>query len=405
MAEPRPYLPYGRQCIDDDDIEAVAAVLRSDYLTTGPVVEAFEAKLAEITAAGHAISVSSGTAALHIAALALDLEPGDVVVVPTMTFLATANAALYAGAEVVFADVDPATGLLTPETLEDALSRAGNRARAVMPVHINGQTADMPALAHVAGDAGLKIVEDACHALGGSHTRADGSMTPIGSGACSLMSVFSFHPVKTIAMGEGGAITTNDADTAARLRILRNIGMTRDPAAFQLPDQAFAADGAPNPWYYEMPVLGFNYRASAIHCGLGLSQLKKLPRFVEKRSRLLARYHELLAELAPLVEPLPTVPGCMPAWHLAVVRIDFPEAGVSRADVMRALHERGVGTQVHYIPVHRQPYYRQRYGELNLPGANAYYDSVLTLPLFETMTMDDVEHVVTSLASVLEVGG
>ncbi len=215
------------------------------------------------------------------------------------------------------------------------------------------------------------------------------------------MSVFSFHPVKTIAMGEGGAITTNDPNVAARLRILRNIGMTRDPTAFQLPEQAFAADGTPNPWYYEMPVLGFNYRASAIHCGLGLSQLKKLNQFVEKRARLLAHYHDKLAPLAPMVEPLAAVPGGRPAWHLAVVRIDFAQAGISRAEVMRALHARGIGTQVHYIPVHRQPFYRQRYGDLHLPGADAYYERILTLPLFESMEPDDVDYVVTQLAAVL----
>jgi UDP-4-amino-4,6-dideoxy-N-acetyl-beta-L-altrosamine transaminase len=401
MADQRPFLPYGRQSIDDDDIEAVADVLCSDFLTTGPVVEAFEAKLAEVTGAAHAISVSSGTAALHLAGVALDLEPDDLVVVPSMTFLASANTAIYGGAEVQFADVDPRTGLLTADTLTQALARAGNRAKAVVPVHINGQTADMAAIGEVASRTGLAVIEDACHALGGSQARADGTLTPIGSCPHSLMSVFSFHPVKTIAMGEGGAITTNDPNVAARLRILRNIGMTRDPTAFQLPEQAFAADGTPNPWYYEMPVLGFNYRASAIHCGLGLSQLKKLNQFVEKRARLLAHYHDKLAPLAPMVEPLAAVPGGRPAWHLAVVRIDFAQAGISRAEVMRALHARSIGTQVHYIPVHRQPFYRQRYGDLHLPGADAYYERILTLPLFESMESDDVDYVVTQLAAVL----
>lgn len=402
MAMSKPFLPYGRQSIDEDDIEAVAQVLRSDFLTTGPVVEAFEDKLAEISGADFAVSVSSGTAALHIAALALDLQPGDIVIVPTMTFLASANAALYASADVCFADVDPETGLLTPETLSAALDRAGSRARVAIPVHISGHCADMPGIAKIAENAGIDLVEDACHALGGRQAGPDNTMMPIGSNPYSRMSIFSFHPVKTIAMGEGGAVTTNDAELAERLRVLRNIGMVRDPDKFQIPDQAFDAEGKANPWYYEMAVIGFNYRASAIHCGLGLSQLSKLYRFVHRRAELLARYRELLAPLAPMVRPLKQAAGCEPAWHLAVVLIDFEALGKTRAEVMRALQKRGIGTQVHYIPVHRQPYYRQRYGLLDLPGADAYYDRVLSLPLFEAMTDDDVETVVTALAEVLE---
>ncbi|MEK9723233.1 MAG: UDP-4-amino-4,6-dideoxy-N-acetyl-beta-L-altrosamine transaminase [Rhodospirillaceae bacterium] len=398
----RPFLPYGRQRIEDDDIAAVAEALRSDFLTTGPVVEAFEAKLAEIAGAAYAVSCSSGTAALHMAAIALDLKPGDVAVVPAMTFLATGNAARYVGADVQFADVDPDTGLMTAETLAAALDRAGPAAKAVFPVHINGQTCDM---ARLRAATDLPIVEDACHALGGFHQGPGNDMVPVGSCAFGEMAIFSFHPVKTVAMGEGGAVTTNDSVLAERLARARNIGMTRDPAMFQVAEQAFDAAGDANPWYYEMPELGLNYRASAIHCALGLNQLGKLPRFVAARDALMAQYLDTLAPLAPVVRPVPHVAGCTPSWHICVVLIDFDAAGTDRATVMRALAAQGIGTQVHYLPVNRQPYYRNLYGETPLPGADAYYDRILTLPLQVGITDDDVARVVGALADVLGIGG
>jgi UDP-4-amino-4,6-dideoxy-N-acetyl-beta-L-altrosamine transaminase len=401
MADTEPFLPYGKHCIEDDDIEAVAETLRSDFLTTGPKVEAFELRLAEITGAKHAIAVSNGTAALHLAAMALDLGPGDAVVVPTLTFLATANATRYVGAEVIFADVDPKTGLLTSDTLTDALKRGGSDVRAVFPVHLNGQTADMTAMTAVEGAADLAFVEDSCHALGGMQTTSGGTPAPVGCCADSAMTVFSLHPVKVVAMGEGGAITTNDSLLNDRIRRLRNIGMVREPDAFQVPIQAFDSEGEANPWYYEMPELGFNYRASAIHCALGLSQLSKLERFVATRNRLLGRYRNALAALSPLVEPLPVASNLETGWHLCVVHIDFESADTDRATVMNKLRENSIGTQVHYLPVHRQPYYRDRYGELSLPGADAYYESVLTLPLFVGMEDQDVDRVVAALGEAL----
>ncbi len=401
MADTGSFLPYGKHCIEDDDIEAVAETLRSDFLTTGPKVDAFERRLAEITGAKHAIAVSNGTAALHLAAMALDLGPGDFVVVPTLTFLATANAARYVGAEVIFADVDPKTGLLTPDTLADALERGGGDVRAVFPVHLNGQTADMAALTATQGAGDLPFVEDSCHALGGKQATTSGTPAPVGSCADSAMTVFSLHPVKVVAMGEGGAITTNDDQIHDRIKRLRNIGMTRDPDTFQLAAQAFDEAGAANPWYYEMPELGFNYRASAIHCALGLSQLAKLDRFVAARNQLLARYRSGLTALSPLVEPLPVTSNLETGWHLCVVHIDFKAADTDRATVMNMLRENSVGTQVHYLPVHRQPYYQDRYGELSLPGADAYYESVLTLPLYVGMNDQDVDRVVRALGEAL----
>lgn len=394
-------LPYGRHEIDEDDIAAVAAVLRSDFLTTGPATQAFEQALARRTQAAHAVACANGTAALHLAALALEIGPGDAVVVPALTFLATANAIRLAGAEVVFADVDPTTGLMAPQHLEEALSRTGSlRPRAVFPVNLNGQCVDMEGVAEIARRHDLFVVEDSCHALG-SAQRDGENWVPTGACRHSDMAVFSFHPVKTVAMGEGGAVTCRDPQLARRLTRLRSHGMTREEGEFRLAEQAFDADGGVNPWYYEMHEVGLNYRASDIACALGASQLSKLDRFLATRARLTAAYDAALAPFAPLVTPLARAPWCRPAWHIYVVHVDFRALGKSRRTVMQTLRERGIGTQVHYLPVNRQPYYRDRYDELVLPGADAYYDGCLTLPLFVGMDEDDVHRVVSELGRLL----
>ena len=395
------FLPYGRHDIDDDDVAAVAQVLRGDFLTTGPTVDAFEDKLAGITGGKFAVSCSSGTAALHLATLAIGLGPGDLAVVPTITFLATANAVRYVGADVVFCDVDPDTGLMRPQDLEQAIVEHGGAIKAVLPVHLAGQSPDMQGIGEIARKHGIVVIEDACHALGTLYA-ASGGEAPVGSCRDSDMAVFSFHPVKVIAMGEGGALTTNDEVLATRLREFRSHGMTRDAARFTNDDLALAKDGTTNPWYYEMQELGFNYRASDIHCALGLSQLAKLDKFVERRRLLASRYDALLAPLAPLVRTLGRMPGCLPAWHLYVALIDFDGAGVTRGELMERLKKNGVGTQVHYIPVHTQPYYQDQYGAKELPGATAYYARCLSLPLFAAMDEEDVERVVKAL--VVELG-
>jgi UDP-4-amino-4,6-dideoxy-N-acetyl-beta-L-altrosamine transaminase len=403
-AGPRPFLPYGRQLIEDDDVAAVTDVLRGDWLTTGPAVDAFERAFAETVGARHAVSCSSGTAALHLATLALGLKPGEAAVVPTLTFLATANAVRYVGAEVVFADVDPDSGLMTPATLETALAhaRAGSlEVRAVLPVHMNGQCVDMPSVRSIGDRYGLAVVEDACHVLGGIHGAPGGAGEPVGGCPYSDMATFSLHPVKAIAAGEGGVVTTNRDDLAGAVKRLRNHGMVREPDAFENRDLALAPDGGANPWYYEMPEPGFNYRLSDIHCALARSQLGKLERFVKRRGALVRRYDERLATLSPLVRPIDRVPWCRPAWHLYPVLIDFAAAGLSRADVIKHLASAGIGTQVHYLPVHLQPYYERRYGHQELPGAGAYYDRALSLPLFAAMTDGEVDRVVDTLTAVL----
>jgi len=379
----------------------VVEVLRGDWLTQGPMVEQFEAAFAAQLGVRHAVACSSGTAALHLTALATGIGPGDAVIVPANTFLATANAARLCGAEILFADVDPDTGLMTAEHAAEALSKSGgNRVRAIFPVHFAGQCQAPDELRGFARDHDLMVIEDACHALGSTYD-VDGQTCPVGACAHSDMATFSFHPVKTIAMGEGGAITTNDDRLAARLRDLRNHGMTRESERFTNADLAFNPSGAPHPWYYEMPTPGLNYRASDLHSALGLSQLRKLDNFVEKRRKLAEHYDGRMEELGPGIVGLTRTMNCRPAWHLYVGLIDFPMIGMPRDDFMLTLRERGILTQVHYIPVHWQPYYADRYGRPDLPGAAAYYARCLSLPLFPTMDEADVDRVVDTLADIV----
>ncbi len=396
-----PFLPYGRQSLDEDDVAAVVEILRSEQLTAGLAVDAFEGAFAAATGASHAVACSSGTAALHLAALGLGLGPGDAVVVPAVTFLATANAVRHTGAEVVFADVDPETGLLDEASLGAALDRGVDSLKAVYPVHLGGQCVDMEMVARLAGERGLAVVEDASHALGGGYITAESGEVPVGSCGYGKMAIFSCHPVKAIAMGEGGVVTTNDSELAAGLKRFRNHGMEHDPERWHNGELGFADDGGANPWYYEMTAPGFNYRVSDVHCALGLSQLGKLKRFITRRRELAALYDTALASLAPTVTPAPRAAGCNPAWHLYMVRVDFDALGMDRARLMARLEEAGIGTQVHYIPLHRQPYYETRYDSPDLPGADAFYAGVLSLPLFPAMTDDDVTRVAEAMARQL----
>lgn len=385
------YLAYGRQEISETDKEAVARVLGSDFLTTGPEVPAFETEFAAYTGAAHAVACSNGTAALHLALDGLGVGPGDVCIVPAITFMATANAARYCGADVVFADVDAASGLMTPDTFREALTRAGNKAKAVLPVHLAGVQCDMEAIHAIARKAGLKIVEDSCHATGS--VRADGGMS--GDGRWCDAATFSFHPVKTLTTGEGGMVTTNDPALASLMARQRSHGIERDPSRFQ------RTQGGQEPWYHEMASLGWNYRLPDINAALGRSQLARMGQFAIRRRALTAAYREHLAPLSPLVT-LPADPaGQNPCRHLINVQIDFERAGRSRVEVVKALKARGIGSQVHYIPVHTQPYYRALYGEQCLPGAEAHYARSLSVPLFTRMEESDVVRVCEALGEVL----
>jgi UDP-4-amino-4,6-dideoxy-N-acetyl-beta-L-altrosamine transaminase len=384
----QPFLPYGRQSIDADDIAAVTRVLRSDYLTTGPEIPAFEAEFAAAVDAPFAVACNSATAALHMALAGLGVGEGDVCIVPSITFLATANAARYCGAEVVFADVDPQTGLMTPETALEALRRAGPKARAMLPVHLAGARCDMPEIFHLARKADMLVVEDSCHALGTKGLRG-----PVGACMHSDAATFSFHPVKTLAAGEGGMMTTREAKLADAAARMRSHGVERDAARFTHLDA--------EPWIYEMQALGWNYRMPDINAALGRSQLAKLPAFAQRRRDLAALYSKALAPLAPLVKTPIVQPGVDPCRHLMNVRIDFAAAGLTRAEVMGRLREKGVGSQVHYTPVHTQPYYVERQGALSLPGAEAYYAHTLSLPLYPSMEDSDVGRVADALKAAL----
>ena len=397
------FLPYGRPTLDESDIAAVTEVLRSDWLTTGPKIPALESALANRFGAAQAVVCSSGTAALHLACIAAGLGPGSAAIVPSMTFLATANAVRMTGADVVFADVNSDTGLMEPSHLTEAWSRAeaaGLRIKAVLPVDLAGQCADLATISRFARVRGAIVIEDACHAIGTKYRDSDHSTAPVGSCRYGQMTVFSFHPVKTVAGGEGGAVLTADDAAATRMRQCRSHGMSREAETFQQADMAFGDDGAPNPWYYEMTELGWNYRLSDIHAALALSQLARLDEFVAIRRDLAKTYDTLLQPVRGIVTPIRRKQGCVPAWHLYPVLIDFRAGGLDRAAVMTRLRNAGIGTMVHYIPVHLQPYYRQRNGALVLPGAEAYYQRTLSLPLHAGMTTADIERVVSVLMEI-----
>jgi UDP-4-amino-4,6-dideoxy-N-acetyl-beta-L-altrosamine transaminase len=397
------FLPYGRQVIDDDDVAAVAAVLKGEYLTSGPATEVFETALSARVGARFSFACSSGTAGLHMATTAAGFGPGDAVIVPSITFLATANAVRMTGAEVIFADVDPDNGLMMVEQLAAAFDCAppGLFVKGVIPVHLAGQCADMAAIAEFAANKNLIVIEDAAHAIGSSYQMKSGKTAIIGECSHSDMAVFSFHPVKTIAMGEGGAVTTNDSDLARKLSFARNHGMTRDPDLFVHKEMATSGNGVTNPWYYEMPIVGYNYRASDIHCALVNSQLNKLDRFVDIRQRLVDRYDSKLATESHFFKPIKRNPLCSAAWHLYPVLIEFDKLKIDRAMLMEALKARDIGTQVHYIPVSAQPYYVERYGKADLQGAQAYYERTLSLPLHAGMAETDVDRICETFSSVI----
>ncbi|MCD8562629.1 MAG: UDP-4-amino-4,6-dideoxy-N-acetyl-beta-L-altrosamine transaminase [Alphaproteobacteria bacterium] len=378
------FLPYGRQCLDEDDERAVLEALRSDFLTTGPRVAEFEKALSDICADAHAVACSNGTTALHLAYMAMGIGPGDTVIVPSLTFLATANAVRYCGADVVFADCDPQTGLMRVQDAEEALARAENKnVKAMACVHLAGQMCDLKGLSDLAKAHNIPLLADGAHALGSPY---EGKAA--GSCVYEDITTFSFHPVKTIAMGEGGAVTTRHADWAAKMRTLRSHGMTPDPAT--------------GPWAYSMDTLGYNYREPDILCALGLSQMKKLESFIKRRQETANLYDELLAPLAPVIQGPVRANKEDPAWHLYALRIDFEKLGITRAEFMAALKTRNIGSQVHYIPVHTQPYYRELYGDLNLPGAQHYYEHTLSIPLYPSMSDEDVHYVADAITTICQ---
>ncbi|NUR06307.1 MAG: aminotransferase class V-fold PLP-dependent enzyme [Nocardioidaceae bacterium] len=372
-------LPYGRQSIDEDDVEAVAAVLRGDWLTTGPTVTAYEEALSELAGGHPVVTCTSGTAALHAAYSGLDLRAGDEVVTTPMTFVATASGATLAGAEVVFADVDPGTGLIDPAAVEAALTE---RTRVVAAVDYAGHPCDYDALQPLADRVGAVTLADAAHSIGGSYRGR-----PVGD--LADVTTFSFFPTKNLTTTEGGAVVTKDPDVARRVREFHNIGLVRDPDRFEVTDQG--------PWHQEVHRLGVNYRLSDVACALGLSQLRRLPRFARRRGEVFAAYGEALADLDGLA--LPAMQGDVnPVWHLYPVRV----LDGRRAEVYTRMREAGVGVQVNYLPVYWHPAYaRLGYRRGMCPNAERFYEQVLSLPMFPDLTDDDVALVVDTLRGIL----
>jgi len=371
-------IPYGRQIIDEDDIQAVVEVLRSDWLTTGPGVQVFEDGLARYVGARYAVAVSSGTAALHAAMFALEIEPGDEVIVPPMTFAATANCVVYRGGTPVFVDVEQDTLLIDPRKIEEKITP---RTRAIIAVDYTGQPCDWDALHAIAVRHGLKLVADACHSLGGEYKNRK-------CGTLADLNVFSFHPVKHITTGEGGMITTDDPDLAARMRIFRNHGITTDHRQRE----------AKGSWFYEMIELGYNYRITDIQCALGTSQLEKMPAWLARRREIALLYDEAFSEM-PSINPLEVRPDVHHAYHLYVVRLDRSRPGPSREEVFTGLRSRGIGVNVHYIPVHLHPFYKKNYRTHPgmCPVAEDAYESIFSLPMYPGMSDCDIHTVIRSV--------
>ncbi|KZL05206.1 UDP-4-amino-4,6-dideoxy-N-acetyl-beta-L-altrosamine transaminase [Pseudovibrio sp. Ad26] len=380
-------IPYGRQDISEEDIEAVERVLRSDFLTQGPVIPAFERKFCDYTGANHAVAVNSATSALHIACLALDLGPGDILWTVPNTFVASANCAYYCGATVDFVDIDPDTRNMDVSALEaklDGAAHAGCLPKIVVPVHFAGQSCDMRAIAELAKRYGFQVIEDASHAVGGSYMDKR-----IGGCQFSEITIFSFHPVKIITTGEGGLALTNNAELAERMDLYRSHGVTRDASLMESPLKG--------PWYYEQVALGFNYRMTDLQAGLGLSQMQRLDAFTKKRNELAQTYNSLLQEL-PIGLPHQSF-DTYSAWHLYTVLIPQP---ANRDVVFQEMREKGVGVNVHYIPVHLQPFYKKRgFKEGMFPYAEAHGNKTLTLPLHPNLTAEQQTHVVSALGEAI----
>jgi UDP-4-amino-4,6-dideoxy-N-acetyl-beta-L-altrosamine transaminase len=383
-------IPYGRQDITEEDITAVGAVLRSDWLTQGPAVPAFENAVSKHCGAQHAVAVNSGTSALHVACLALGVGPGDWVWTSAITFVASANCALYCGARVDLVDIDPRTYNLSVESLTRKLDHAektGTLPKVVIPVHLCGQPCDMAHIRALSKRYRFKIIEDASHAIGARYRDE-----PVGNGRYSDIAVLSFHPVKIITTAEGGMTLTNDAGLAKRMQVLRTHGITRDPK-----DMTRSPDG---PWYYEQIELGLNYRMTDVQAALGSSQIGRLQEFVAMRNRIALRYDELLEGL-PLVTPWQHADGYS-ARHLYVVRLKRDAIKKSHRQVFEELRAAGVGVNLHYIPVYRQPFYeRMGFKRADFPEAERYYGEAMTLPLYPGLTEADQQYVIDKLRDAL----
>ncbi len=381
------YIPYGRHSLGPDDVQAVVDILNSDWLTQGPMVREFEQAFASYCGACYAVAVSSGTAALHLATLAAGFSPGDDIITSPITFVASANCVAYVGASPVFADIDPTTGCIAAHRIVKQLTPA---TRGIIPVHFAGQPCDMAAISTIAREHDLIVIEDAAHALGSSYMVNDHQFK---TGCCahSDMTIFSLHPVKHIAAGEGGVITTNNKELYEQLCLLRSHGIVKEPGRLSTNE---------GPWYYEMQMLGFNYRITDFQCALALNQLKKLDAFVARR-RDIARTYKKAFQDEPALGLIAQRSDVSSSFHIYVMLA----LGVDRADLFKALRERSIGVNVHYIPVHLQPYYRKRYGYRtgDYPLAEEYYRHAITIPLYPSMSDDDVARVIENVLQCIKI--
>lgn len=384
------FIPYGRQDIQESDIDAVVEVLKSDFLTQGPTVPSFEGKIAQYCDVSHAIAVNSATSALHIACLALGLGPGDTLWTTPVTFVASANCALYCGAKVDFVDIDNDSYNLSPEALEMKLISAAEKGclpKIVVAVHLTGHPCDLKAIHRLSQKYGFSVIEDASHAIG---ARYEGE--PIGSCRYSDIAVFSFHPVKIITSAEGGMAVTNNSELATKMRLLRSHGITREPNLMTHEPEG--------PWYYQQIELGFNYRMTDVQAALGLSQMTRLDTYVETRQQLAARYDTKLKDL-PLVLPIQQQ-NVISALHLYVIRLKIEEIEVSQQVVFKRMLDSGVGVNLHYIPVHLQPYYkRMGFRKGDFPVSESYYAEAMSIPIYPTMSMDEQDGVIGALTEAI----
>jgi len=383
-------IPYGRQSISDEDIQAVVEVLKSDFLTQGPVVPRFEQALCDYTGGTHAVATTNGTSALHLACRALDLGAGDILWTTPITFVASANCALYCEAKVDFVDIDPKTYNLSVEALKEKLEQAkqaGKLPKIVVPVHLCGLPCDMEEIGQLAKQYGFSVIEDASHAIGGRYQNE-----AIGNCRYSDITVFSFHPVKTITTGEGGAALTNKKDLAEKMTLLRSHGITRDSK-----QMTHEPDGD---WYYQQIELGYNYRMTDLQAALGLSQMTRLDEFIERRHKIAAQYDDLLSDL-PVTSQHRTSDSYS-GMHLYVIRTATEKLGKSHKQIFSELRESGIGVNLHYIPVHMQPYYRELgFNVGDFPEAEKYYSQAISLPMFPELSDDQLLTVVKELRSIL----
>lgn len=387
------HIPYGRQFIDAGDIQAVIRVLRSDWITQGPKVKEFEDVLARYCGSKYAVAVSSGTAALHLACLAAGLKRGDEAITSPITFLATPNSIVYSGAKPVFADIDYDTVNIDCQQIKNKITR---KTKAVLPVHFAGLPCDMQRISSLARASKLVIIEDAAHALGAQY-KVNGKWFKVGSCSHSDMAIFSFHPVKHITSGEGGAITTNNRKIYEKLLMFRNHGITRDPGKFLLKTPSGAG-----PWYYEMQCLGFNYRLTDFQCALGISQLGKISFFLGKRLGIADKYNKFFEDMDGVEVPLVTT-DAVAAWHLYVLKIDYKRFGLTREGLVSRLKNKNIHTQVHYIPIYRQPFYKNKFklNNKDFPYAEKYYGRALSIPIHPGLKDNDLDYVMHSIKAVL----